>query len=212
MILIIRGRGRQMVNIKEYLNNEKGFTLILSIFIGLLFSIVLVSIVTLTTSGVNKNETREDQQQATELAEKGTTHIVSYINTRLSDAIGDEGMIQDVFIRELKTELDNLLCINNDGFEIETDTGDSYEVCIVEHQPIVEETDGELHEVPTRREVQFQSTGFVNGEERVITSTIVVGAQAVPDALNYSIGVHCIEDDCDDFDGEGNLYLHGGVH
>lgn len=200
-----------MKNIKR-LNNEKGFTLLLSIFIGLLFSIILVSIVTLTSSGIDRNESRENEQQATELAEKGTTHIVSYINTRLSHAIGNDGMIQDDFINLLQSELNDLLCVNHNGFEIETVTGDKYQVCVLEHHPTVDEIDGELREIPTRREVQFRSTGYVDGEERIVTSTIVVGAQAVPDALNYSIGVHCLEDSCDDFDGEGNLFLHGGVH
>src|SRR5690606_24033556 len=83
-----------------------------------------------------------------------------------------------------------------------------YDACISE----ISDKDENGEELPpTQKKVTFRSTAIVDGIHKEMESTMIIGAQAVPDALNYAIGSHCVGD-CDDIDGEGNLFLHGGVH
>lgn len=185
------------------LDNEKGYTLLLAILIGTLFSIIAVSLITITTTGINKNNLREDYQQATTLSEKGLTHIISQINTNLKNKIGEDGLDQDTFIAEMKNELESLKCIKDDGsIHSENETG-QYEVCVLHYE--------DAEDTPTRQKVVFKSVGKADGMEQANESTVIIGANGVPDALNYAIGSHCDNESCNDFDGEGNLFLHGGV-
>src|SRR5699024_7052229 len=94
-------------------------------------------------------------------------------------------------------------CENNE-IEQENSTGD-YNVC-VENWKNGEGETGEL-----RKEVTFLSEGFSDGKIKSTKSTYLIGANDVPDALNYAVGSHktCNGRNC--LPGEGNLFLHGGV-
>ena len=191
------------------IENEKGYTLLLAVLIGVLFSIMIVTLVTLTMSGISKNDIREDNQQATGLSQKGLTHINNYINDQLKSEIGDEGILQEDFIDELEALLDRLSC--DSGTKLYNDnekaTGD-YAVCVDSWKSVL---NGEGEEIPTRKEVIFKSNSVVDGVEKELFSTVIIGAQAIPDVLNYAIGSHCANNSCNEIPGEGNLFLHGGV-
>lgn len=187
--------------VKNKYENEKGYTLLLAVLIGFLFSIIAVSLISITASGTKNNTAREDQLQATSLSEKGITHISEYINASLRARLGNDGMLQDAFIKELNDELNQLDCETGESLEISSETGD-YKVCVKEYEDA---------DMPTKKKVTFESTGMVDGVEKTSYTTVLLGATGMPDALNYALGVHCKTGKCDDFEGEGNLFLHGGV-
>ncbi|WP_026906452.1 hypothetical protein [Paucisalibacillus globulus] len=191
---------------KPKMKVEQGYTLLLAVLIGVLFSIMIVSLITITMSGVSKNDVREDNQQATALSQKGLDHIANYISTDLKEKIGD-GIPQDDFIVVLDELLDSLSCDNEPILHNINSVTGNYDVCVNKHHKDINEAG---QEVPTRQKVEFKSLGIVDGTEKEMVSTMIIGAQAVPDALNYAIGSHCM-DNCDDIPGEGNLFLHGGI-
>ncbi|RLL47871.1 hypothetical protein D8M04_00910 [Oceanobacillus piezotolerans] len=200
-------------------NNEKGYTLFLAVLIGVLFSVMATVLITFTTSGILKNDTAEDLQQATELSEKGLTHIMSDIHSKLQAKIneGEDGIIQDDFVAALETILENLSCKNGAYLKnLDEPVTGGYKVCIENYAP---DEDANGQKIQTRQVVTFKSTGKdKDGKQKVNYSTAVVGADAVPDALNYAIGSHKVCDGTETgkekkncVDGEGNLFLHGGI-
>lgn len=190
----------------KLLFNEKGYSLFLTIFIMILFSVLSIIMLSLVVSGAKKNVIREEYTQADELSQKGIEHITNQIQKELEDVIGENGISKTHFIDEMERILNEYLCENNDASPIQESnlTGD-YAVCIDDW----EDSEGEYGDL--RKKVTFLSTGMVDGKETSIKTTMLIGANDVPDALNYAVGSHrsCSGNDC--IDGEGNLFLHGGV-
>lgn len=190
----------------KLLFNEKGYSLFLTIFIMILFSVLSIMMLSLVVSGAKKNVIREEYTQADELSQKGIEHITNQIQKELEDVIGENGISKTHFIDEMERILNEYLCENNDASPIQESnlTGD-YAVCIDDW----EDSEGEYGDL--RKKVTFLSTGMVDGKETSIKTTMLIGANDVPDALNYAVGSHrsCSGNDC--IDGEGNLFLHGGV-
>lgn len=189
-------------------NNQKGYTLLLTVFIITIFSIFAIVLITIVLSGAKKNAIREDLTQANELTEKGIQHIKNEIHKELNDIIG-HGISRSVYLTEIEDLLTLYHCQNtspeNRRITVSSSTGD-YIVCVKEWRG----ANGNKDDL--RKEVTFLSKGFVDGKEVEYETTIELGAEDVPDALNYAVGAHrmCInETDC--IPGEGNLFMHGGV-
>src|SRR5690606_20918286 len=187
---------------QRVLKNEDGYSFFIALLVSVLFIVLAVSLLSVTMAGLTKSTTREEIVQSTELADKGMTHIIQAIHTELQDAVNPEGLPSEEFKMQLEGTLEDYRCDGgNKKLTIETETG-KYEACIV----AIEDEPGN----PLRKIVTLESTGIVNDKKRTVTFAVKIGADPVPDALNYALGVHktCTRSqDC--IDGEGNLFLHG---
>ena len=72
--------------IKETLNS-KGYSLLIAICTLLIFSVIGMSLLMITTNGFKKNESREETVLATDLADKGIKYMVSDLQLQLATMI-----------------------------------------------------------------------------------------------------------------------------
>ena len=194
---------------KKYWQNDKGYSLLLAIFAILIFSILGLSLIVLTSNGMAKNTNREEIIQATDLSEKGVDYIVKDIQNLIETEIKTNPMDKDEFSDFLDKTLgnNNLKCPSdgkvpheNIGIKIPGENGSSTKVCIEKIQYIL--TNGILEEKDKyKRLVTFKSFGLVNGKQHITSFDVIFGTDAVPDQLRYAISTN----------DNGNLYLHGGV-
>lgn len=192
------------IEMRTNYNNEKGYSLVLTLMVILLFTILAISLMTATLGGAKRNQVRETSIQATELANKGVEYIAARINNDLENALGQNGLSKTEFIKLLDDTLNKYKTIINS-----TEATGKYKVYIADIQNTVD-NNGNIN--PLRKKVTFLSTGIVNGTEKQIRSEIEIGAQSVLEALKYSVGANkCTDGNCDKLEGEGNLFLHGGV-
>lgn len=197
---------------KRVLKNDNGYSLLLAIGVVIIFTVLGLSLLTLTSSGIAKNSTREDTIQAQDLSDKGIDYVVKDIQTYLEDEIIDNPMGKTAFNTFLTNTLgkSTLSCpIDTDseaikaskGIKIPGENSNATMVCIADVAEI-KNTDGVVEEKDKyKRLVTFKSIGTVNGKEHVTTSKVIIGTDAVPDQLRYAVSTN---------DG-GNLHLHGGV-
>lgn len=180
------------------LQNEKGYTLILTVAVIVIFTVLGLSLLTLTSSGIKKNEVRQDTVQAQDLSDKGIKYAVNDIQLLLQNAINSKSMGKTEFSKLLEdTIIPN--CSNGGGIiipgEKQNQTKET-KVCI-DRVEMVSNDEKDLY----KRLVTFKSTGIVNGKTRITTSKVIIGTDAIPDQLRYALSTN---------DG-GDLYLHGGV-
>lgn len=182
----------------KQLQNEKGYTLILTVAVIVIFTVLGLSLLTLTSSGIKKNELRQDTVQAQDLSDKGIKYAVNDIQLLLQNAINSKSMGKTEFSKLLEdTIIPN--CSNGGGIiipgEKQNQTKET-KVCI-DRVEMVSNDEKDLY----KRLVTFKSTGIVNGKTRITTSKVIIGTDAIPDQLRYALSTN---------DG-GDLYLHGGV-
>lgn len=183
------------------LKNEKGYTLVLTLAVILIFTVLGLSLLTITTNGIAKNQMREDIVQSTDLADKGTEYMIKNLQLELESYITSGNVGKKGF----KDKLTSLLTSNSTsckpdgsgGIEIPGDTGNT-KVCIDNTENVYGST-GELLEL--KKKVTLISTGLVDGKVKKTTTEVVIGTDAIPDQLRYSLSTN----------NGGNLYLHGGV-
>jgi hypothetical protein len=192
---------------KNQFKDEQGYTLVLTLFVILLFTLLGASLMAATIGGAQKTKIRQVDIQSTELANNGVEYITAKINTELKDALGTNGLTRSEFITKLNNTLVNYqnatTPISNTG-----ETGD-YSVYITKIEPTYDR-DGK--ENPLRKKVTFTSKGTADGKEEETTSVVEIGAQSVLETLKYAVGANkCIGSNCTPFNGEGNMFLHGGV-
>ncbi|MGX6442939.1 hypothetical protein ACWM35_06865 [Neobacillus sp. K501] len=192
---------------KNHFKDEQGYTLVLTLFVILLFTLLGASLMAATIGGAQKTKIRQVDIQSTELANNGVEYITAKINTELKDALGTNGLTRSEFITKLNNTLvnyqDTTNPISNTG-----ETGD-YKVYISKIEPSYDR-DGK--ENPLRKKVTFISKGTADGKEEQITSVVEIGAQSVLETLKYAVGANkCTGTNCTQFNGEGNMFLHGGV-
>ena len=72
---------------QRFIKSEKGYSLLLTTAVVVLFTILGLSLLTLTSSGVLKNKQRESQIQAQDLADKGITYAVNDIQKYLENGL-----------------------------------------------------------------------------------------------------------------------------
>jgi hypothetical protein len=187
--------------------NEKGYSLVLTIFVMFLFSMLSVYLMSYTLGGTKRNHINESNIQATSLANKGVEYITAQINADLEHGLTNNGLPRSDFINLLNNTLNKyktkLNSINSTG-----STGD-YNVYISDIQDSV---DSNGNPNPLRKRVTFVSTGIADGNQKQVTTVIEIGAQSVLDTLKYAVGANkCTGTNCNHFNGEGNMFLHGGV-
>lgn len=180
------------------LQNEKGYTLILTVAVIVIFTVLGLSLLTLTSSGIKKNELRQDTVQAQDLSDKGIKYAVNDIQLYLQNEIKNNPMGKTDFYQLLEN---NIIpnCSDGGGITIpggKQDQTKETKVCI-DRVEMVSNDEKDLY----KRLVTFKSTGIVNGKTRITTSKVIIGTDAIPDQLRYALSTN---------DG-GDLYLHGGV-
>lgn len=195
----------------KYLKNHTGSALLMAVAVLMLFTILGFSLLTLTTNGIKKNETRENIVQSKDLADKGIDFAVYDIQKQLTDLISQPTVKvgKDKFKTELVRILSNsaLQCPragqpfpDTIGYKI-PGSNDSYtKICIEKIEPVL------TNNLPDeknayKRIVTFKSIGYVNGKEHITRTRVIMGTDSVPDQLRYAVSTN----------DEGNLYLHGGV-
>ena len=189
---------------KRHLKNKDGYALLIAVAVLMIFAILGLSLMGLTANGIQKNETRENIVQATDLADKGTDFLIKNIQTELEEYITNGNINKALFKEKLLSTIQapNLDCRNN-GLKIPGDNGNTRACIDVKNikDVYIRKEDGSLIVQELKRQVPIISTGIVNGKEVKTTATVIVGTDAVPDQLKYAISTN----------NGGNLYLHGGI-
>lgn len=189
---------------KKYLQNDNGYSLLIAIGTILIFTILGLSLITLTTNGISKNNTREQIVQATDLADKGIEFMVDSLQAELENYVLSGNIGKAQFQAKLNETISSgELSCSGGGIEIPGDTGDTT-VCIDGkniQNVYTEKEDGTKILQELKKQVPMISTGLVDGKERVTTATVIIGTDAIPDQLRYALSTN----------NGGNLYLHGGV-
>lgn len=183
------------------LNEEKGYALVLVIAVLSIFTILGLSLMTITTNGIVKNKSRQDNVQATDLADKGIQYMTNDIQKLLKDSLTSGGMSKENFEKLLNNIFNDekYLCSKNNGYHIAGENGSETNVCIENVVPLNQITNNEKDQL--KREVTFRSTGIVNGKEKIVKTKVIFGTDAVPEQLKYTLSTN----------KDGDLYLHGGV-
>ncbi|WP_419958660.1 hypothetical protein [Psychrobacillus psychrotolerans] len=185
-----------MNNIK----NSQGYSLLLSLGLIILFSVLVLSLVTLTTAGIAKNEIRQDSTRSIDQAEKGIDFIIADIQNKLDTFIKSKsgGLTQSEFKAHLINIIQSYYC-NSSNLTIDGKTGLGHvRVCIEEDPKLLQDGNN-----PLKKTVTIRSSGYSGNKEisKVIRSQVEIGANAVPEQLKYTISTN----------NNGNLYLHGGI-
>ncbi|MBU5342598.1 hypothetical protein NST54_12755 [Caldifermentibacillus hisashii] len=192
-------------------NNEKGYSLLLTMFVFILFTVLAMALLTATLTGSKRNQTSEHNIQAQELAMMGIDHLTNQINKDLKAKIPENGIDKVAFKKELEKVL---ITYQSNPVQKSLSTG-AYKTKIYS---------GELYEENNNQKakVVIESKGTVNGKVKTIKATVVFGAQTTLDDLKYTVSSY-ISGSCKKYekiptgntspciDGEGNLFLHGGV-
>lgn len=176
--------------------NEKGYSLLMTFAVIVIFTVLGLTLIVLTSSGVAKNNTREEIVQAQDLSDKGIDYAVREIQTFLAKGIKDNPMGKSAFENFLVTTLTSSKLSCSQGIEIPAENHNKTNVCIEKIDLLSNEEKDRY-----KRLITLKSTGNVNGREHVTHSQIIIGTDAIPDQLRYAVSTN---------DG-GNLYLHGAV-
>lgn len=188
--------------------NDKGYALYLTLVIVILFSVLGMTMLALTSDGMKKNNTRKENIQATAQAERGIERIVGQINSELTTAIGTDGLTRNDFSKKLITILNNYKCVgpNSGGLNNQTSNTGKFNVCIENILPIVDSVYGEESEL--RKLAIIKSQGFSDdSNNKTLLAKIELGAEAFPETMKYAIGTNIMSKNPQK--GEGNLLLHG---
>lgn len=191
---------------KRFIINQTGNSLLLVLVIIVLFSILGLTLTSLSTNGIAKNEIRENTIQAQDLSDKGSKFLLNDINQFLTKEV-DKGIYgKDAFLNLLvstlssnnyKCPIDGVKNPGDYGVTIPGENESKTNVCIKGPLRMVSTEEKDLY----KREVDIISTGYVEGKKHTTKVTAVIGTDAVPDQLRYALSTN----------DEGNLYLHGGV-
>lgn len=185
----------------KYLKSQKGYTLLLAFVLIILFSILGLSLLALTSSGISKNEVRQDKTRALAQADKGLDFALADINSKLDAYIKAEigGLTQANFSNKLDNTLKSYFCNQNNtsfGTTAQTATGE-FKVCI---QPFSLGKENNV-DYPIKRTVTFKSKGISGIKWEIVTAQVIIGANAIPEQLKYAVSTN----------EDGNLFLHGGI-
>ncbi|MCJ1908682.1 hypothetical protein [Planococcus ruber] len=190
----------------KYLKQQKGYALLVTLLILVVFSILGATLMMFTFNGGNKNEVREDITQSADLSQKGIDLMTTQINDDLTKYLGANGVPRTDFLFQLERVLDKYRCTATNSAATISTTG-SYKVCIDSYVDSITE-ENEVN--PLKKLVTFKSIGTSGKSNRELVSKIEIGAETAPEALRYAVGTNI--DSSDGFQpGEGNLLMHGGV-
>lgn len=182
------------------LKNSHGYSLLLTLVLIILFTVLGLSLIALTSAGITKNEIRQDSTRSIDQADKGVDYIIADIQNKLDTFITSKagGLTQAEFKGHLINVIKSYHC-NSSNLTIDRNTGLGHvRVCIEEDPNLMLDGDN-----PLKKTVTIRSTGYSGNREisKVIKSQVEIGANAVPEQLKYTVSTN----------NNGNLYLHGGV-
>lgn len=186
------------------LKNNKGYTLLITLAVLVLFTVLGMTILALASSGTKKNVIRQETIQAKALSEKGIDQISAQINQDLINELGENGLPRGEFISKLEMTLGNYICSNMK--EEQTSVTGKFSACI---ESYVDSRDDKGEPNELRKLVTFSSIGNSGQAENMLASKIEIGAESVPETLKYAIGTNIMSKKPQN--GEGNLLMHGGV-
>lgn len=193
------------------IKNNKGYALLITLAILILFTALGLTILALASSGTKKNVIRQETIQATALSEKGIDQITTQINSELTKELGENGLPRGLFVTKLESILIKYKCPPNVQQNISnmektlSNTGE-FGACILDFDDSIDEN-GQINDL--RKLVKFASIGHTGKAERYLTSDVEIGAETVPETLKYAVGTNILSKNPKD--GEGNLLMHGGV-
>ena len=198
----------------RYLKNNHGYTMLIAIVAIVLFAVLGLSLMTLTTNGIAKNQSRVAVVQSKDLSEKGIDFAVTSVQTTLQNALKDSTgkyvLSKEQFEKLLNNTLSNpaIQCPQPLPDVTKTQFGIHFSGAIEQTKTMVCIEKVESFPVDLanpekdkyKRYVTFKSYGVVNGKYDVTTAKIAVGTDAIPDQLKYAVSSNT-----------GSLYFHGGV-
>lgn len=188
---------------------ERGYTLFLTVLVIVVFSVITMTLMTVTITGAKRSEVRETVTQAEELAEKGVIHLMNQINHELQRKVEQvpESMKQSDFINELEKIIANYTCVQEENWIHQINETGKYKVCVHE------DLDRGSSQLPHK--VKIKSEGRAEDRSKTLYATVEFNGNAFPDnkkfAMNTFITEECKQDRTQCVPGEGNLFLHGGV-
>ncbi|MFZ0576714.1 MAG: hypothetical protein WAM41_04315 [Psychrobacillus psychrotolerans] len=192
------------------ISKQHGNTLLITLVILILFSILGLSLLSISISGMSKNEIREDNIQSQDLSEKGIDRITHQINSELTKKIEENnGLTRTNFINLLNSTVNKYKCTSGGSIADSNGKTGSYNACIKEVNPTFEKNKPTV-ENELRKSIVFESKGKSGDSTKILLTEIEIGAESAPETLKYAVGTN-INDKDGIQDGEGNLYLHGGV-
>ena len=196
--------------IKETLNS-KGYSLLIAICTLLIFSVIGMSLLMITTNGFKKNESREETVLATDLADKGIKYMVSDLQLQLATMIKepmgkvafgnglDKMLGYNSTTQMLTTENSNLHCSKN-GVKINSSDAENYTNVCISNVEMIKKNGIILEEDRYKRLVTIKSTGVVDGKVHETYTKVIFGTDAIPDQLKYAVSSNA-----------GSVHLYGGV-
>ena len=194
----------------DNLKNQHGYTLLITLVLLILFSILGLSLLSLSMSGTSKNEIREDNVQSQDLSEKGIDRITHQINSELTKKIEeDNGLTRTNFINLLNSTINKYKCTTGGSIADPNGKTGSYNACVKEVKPTFEKNKPTV-ENELRKLIVFESKGKSGDSTKILLTEIEIGAESAPETLKYAVGTNINNKDGMQ-NGEGNLYLHGGV-
>lgn len=192
------------------ISKQHGNTLLITLVILILFSILGLSLLSISISGMSKNEIREDNIQSQDLSEKGIDRITHEINSELTKKIEENnGLTRTNFINLLNTTVNKYKCTSGGSISDPNGKTGSYNACIKEIKPTFEKNKPTI-ENELRKSIVFESKGKSGDSTKILLTEIEIGAESAPETLKYAVGTNINKNDGMQ-NGEGNLYLHGGV-
>ncbi|MEK4246132.1 hypothetical protein MKZ20_12370 [Psychrobacillus sp. FSL K6-2684] len=194
----------------QYMKNQSGNTLLITLIILIVFSILGLSLMSLSLSGLSKNEIRQDNVRSEDLSEKGIDRITQQINSELTQKIEESnGLTRTNFINILNSTINKYKCTTGSPITDSSGKTGTYKTCIKEVKPTYEKGNPTV-ENELRKLIVFESHGISGNSTKTMTTEIEVGAESAPETLKYAVGTNVNTKDGIQ-NGEGNLYMHGGV-
>ncbi|MFJ5768460.1 hypothetical protein [Psychrobacillus sp. NPDC093180] len=193
-----------------HIKNQNGYTLLITIVILILFSILGLSLLTLTMGGVSKNDIRQDNVRSVDLSEKGIDHITHQINAELTKKLEESsGLTRTNFISLLNSTINKYKCTTGTAVVDPNGKTGVYNACIKDVKPTYEIGQPTV-ENDLRKLIVFESKGTSGNSSNTLLTEIEIGAESAPETLKYAVGTNLNKKDGLQ-EGEGNLYMHGGV-
>lgn len=188
------------------LKEQNGSTLLVTLVLVILFTVLGLSLLSLSISGTSKNTIREDTVASYDLSQKGIDYLVNKVEYDIKTELGTNGLAASTFVNKIESILDKYKCTNlGNPDKSKTGTTGNMEYCIDSYTNKIDVSGKEnVH----RKIVKIRSIGSSGTVSKDILHEIEIGADSIPDFLNYAIGTNKTDDNKD---GDGNLYLHGGV-
>lgn len=189
-----------------FFKNQNGSSLLLTLALVILFSVLGLSLLSLSISGFSKNNIRQDTVSSYDLSQKGIDYLVNKIEYEIKTDLGENGLAASTYVSKLEAILNKYKCSNlSNGDKSRTVTTGNMEYCIENYSNKIDASGKEnVH----RKVVNIKSIGTSGKVNKNMLHEIEIGADSIPDFLNYVLGTNKANDGKG---GDGNLYLHGGV-